>query len=396
MSPRVLAPIGVLALTLVGVALLVVTRPEPTRVEPARAIPTVRTIPGTPRTVRHVVRSQGTVRPRTEADLVAEVEGRILWIAPDFAPGGFFEATDPLIRLDPRDYELAHQRARARLQRASSEQEFANSELKRQEGLSTGGVASASQLADARRAATVAEAAWIEARAALEQAERDLSRTQIRAPFAGRIRDESIDVGQFVNRGQALARIYATDYAEIRLPIPDEELAFIDIPSVEPGRPLDLDGAPVTLSAHFAGQEIRWSGRLVRTEGEIDERSRMVHAVARVEDPYRRDAETPSVPLTVGLFVRAEIQGAEVKDVIVVPRYAMRDDARILVVDAEDRLRSRAVDVIRIDREEVLIQGPLAPGERICVSPVQVVLEGMTVRTLDDTAAAPIREESAR
>jgi RND family efflux transporter MFP subunit len=384
----VAAPFGIFVLTLVGVFLLVVTRPEPARVEPARAIPTVRTMPGTTRTLRHIVRSQGTVRPRTEANLIAEIEGRILWIAPDFAPGGFFEADAPLVRIDPRDYELALERARARLDRALSERQFANSELQRQEGLSTGGVASVSQLADARRSATVAEATWMEARAAVEQAERDLARTEIRAPFAGRIRDEHADVGQFVSRGSALAKIYATDYAEIRLPVPDEELAFIDVPAPAPGQHLDVAGAPVRLSAYFAGQQTEWAGRLVRTEGEIDPRSRMVHAVARVEDPYGRKAETLRVPLAVGLFVRAEIQGAEVKDVIVVPRYAMRDATHVLIVDAEDRLRARAVEVVRIDRDEVLIQGPLGEGERICLSPVQVLIDGMKVRAIDDATAS--------
>jgi len=351
--------------------------------------------PGTLRTLRHVIRSQGTVRPRTEADLVAEVDGRILWIAPEFAPGGFFEAGAPLVRLDPRDYELAVERAQANLRRARSEREFAASELERQEGLSIGGVASVSQLADARRAATVAEAAWMEARAALEQAERDLARTELRAPFAGRIRDERVDVGQFVNRGETLAQLYATDYAEIRLPIPDEELAFLDVRIATPGEPLDLVDSPVKLMARFAGQHAEWTGRLVRTEGEIDERSRMVHAVARVEDPYRRNADTPSVPLAVGLFVRAEIQGAEVRDVIVVPRYAIRDEEQILVVDAEDRLHSRAAEIVRIDRDEVVIQGPLAPGERICVSPVQIVVEGMAVRAVEDPGAAPARSGGA-
>ena len=395
MNRRRLAPFVVAGLTLVGVVLLVVTTPEPARVEPERAIPTVRTIPGTPRVVRHVVRSQGTVTPRTEADLVAEVAGRIVWIAPAFAPGGFFEEDAPLIRLEARDYELALDRARAHLQRARSEREYAASELARQEGLSDGGVASVSQLADARRAATVAEANWLDARAALEQAERDLERTEIRAPFAGRIRDEGVDVGQFVNRGAALARVYATDYAEIRLPIPDDQLAFLDVPTPAPGQPLDVGAADVRLTATFAGQQAEWTGRLVRTEGEIDRRSRMVNVVVRVEDPYRTQADVPAIPLGVGLFVRAEIQGPEVADVIVVPRYAMQNDERILVVDAESRLHSRPVEIVRIDRDEVLIEGPLAAGERICVSPLQVVVEGMSVRTVDEPASVATRDAGA-
>ena len=384
MHAKRLAPLAIAAATVLILALLYATRPTLERVEPERAIPTVRVVQAMPQTLRHLVRSQGTVAPRTEANLVAEVSGRVLWIAPSFASGGFFDVDAPLVRLDPRDYELALERAEAQLRRARSELDFAAAELARQEGLSTGGVASVSQLADARRAANVAEASQLDARAALEQSERDLSRTEIRAPFAGRIREANVDIGQFVNRGAPLARVYATDYAEIRLPIPDDQLAFLDIGPPRPGLPLDVDRAPVRLSAQFAGQLTEWNGYLVRTEGEIDQRSRMVNIVARVEDPYRSGATTAGVPLAVGLFVHAEISGPEVDNVIVVPRYAMHDGNHILVVDANDRLHRRTVEVLRIDRDEVLVVGPLAEGERVCLSPLQVVVEGMQVRAIED------------
>jgi RND family efflux transporter MFP subunit len=388
MNPKLLAPILIFAVTIVGVFLMFATAPEIEHVEPERAIPTVRVIDATPQTRRYTVRSQGTVAPRTEADLVAEVEGRVVWIAPAFASGGFFVAGEPMVRLETRDYELALNRQRASVQRARSEREFAAAELKRQEGLSDGGVASASQLANARRAATVAEANLLDAAAALEQAERELERTEIRAPFDGRIRDEQVGIGQFVNRGTAVARVYATDYAEIRLPIPDDQLAFLDFGATKPGVPTEIDHAVVRLSAIFAGRRTEWQGRVVRTEGEIDPRSRMVNVVARVEDPYHIDAQAPEVPLAVGLYVQAEIEGPQVENAIVVPRYAMQNDSRILVVDQENRLRSREVEILRIDRDDVLIQGPLPAGERICVSPLQVVIEGMQVRTVDDAIAS--------
>jgi len=394
MNTKRLAPIIILVVAAIGVALLYATAPTPARLEPERGIPTVRTIDATPRKLNLIVRSQGTVTPRTQADLVAEIDGRIVWIAPTFAPGGFFDAEMPLIRLESRDYELALDRARASVQRARSEREFAASELARQEGLSSGGVASASQLADANRASTVAEANWLDSRAALEQAERDLERTEIRAPFAGRIREEGVDVGQFVNRGSMLARLYATDYAEIRLPIPDEQLAFLDIPKPAPRASLDVRGAEVRLTALFAGQPNEWIGHLVRTEGEIDQRSRMVNVVARVEDPYRTKSTTSSTPLAVGLFVQAEIKGPEVDNVIVVPRYAMRNDSEILIVGPDNILHTRAVDVIRIDRDDVLVRGPLGEGERICISPLQIVIEGMPVRAIEDPAEVAERSAS--
>jgi RND family efflux transporter MFP subunit len=386
-SKKLWVPLLIAALSLFGAFIIVATAPSIEYKEPERAIPTVRTIPAKPTTLRYRVRTQGTVAPRTEADLVPEISGRVVWIAPSLAPGGFFDQGEPLLRLERRDFELAVKRQRAAVQRAASELDFAASELKRRQGLSDAGVASPSQLGEARRAASVAEANLIDARAALEQAERDLERTEIVAPFDGRVREEQVDVGQFVGRGNAVAKIYATDYAEVRLPIPDHQLAFLDLPAPRRAEADVMgDGPIVILSSTFAGRLHEWRGRIVRTEGEIDSRSRMVNVVARVEEPYGTNDVGNRPPLAVGLFVEAEIVGPEARNVIVVPRYAMRDDSKILIVDAEDRLRTKQVQVLRIDRDDVLVQGPLAEGERICVSPIQVVVEGMAVRTVEDTA----------
>jgi len=393
---KIVVPLAIAALAVAGAFVIVATAPSVAHKEPERAVQTVRTIEARATTLRHRVRTQGTVAPRTEAELVAEVSGRVVWLSPSFAPGGFFAQGDPLLRIETRDFELAVERQRATLQRAQSEYEFAASELARREGLSKAGVASASQLGDARRAASVAEAAVIDARAALEQARRDLERSEIRAPFDGRVREEHVDVGQFVTRGNALGRLYATDYAEIRLPIPDHEIPFLDLPDprrLSPGAA--FEGPEVVLRAIFAGRPFEWTGRIVRTEGEIDERSRMMNVVARVDDPYRASDAESRPPLAVGLFVEAEIVGPEARDVIVVPRYAMRGDTTLLVVDAESRLHTREVRVLRIDRDDVLVQGPLGPGERICVSPIQVVVEGAVVRTVADGAPAADGEPAA-
>lgn len=395
---KVVLPLAILGLSIFGAFVIVATAPSVERKEPERAIPTVRTIAGETATLRHRVRTQGTVAPRTEADLVAEVPGRVVWLSPNFAPGGFFAEGDPLIRIETRDFELAVERQRAALKRAESEFEFAASELERREGLSDAGVASASQLGDARRAASVAEAAVIDARAALEQARRDLGRSTIRAPFDGRVRGEHVDVGQFVTRGNVIGKLYATDYAEIRLPIPDHEIAFLDLP--DPRVPVpgtERQGPEVVLRAVFAGRPFEWTGRIVRTEAEIDAKSRMMNVVARVDDPYRASDAENRPPLAVGLFVEAEIIGPEAKDVIVVPRYALREGRKLLVVDRENRLRTREVRVLRIDRDDVLIQGPLGPGERICVSPIQVVVEGGPVHAVDEGGApvAPSQPKAA-
>jgi len=230
--------------------------------------------------------------------------------------------------------------------------------------------------------------------AKLERAERDMERTEIRAPYQGRVRSENVDVGQFASRGISLAKLYATDYAEVRLPLPDRDLFYLDIPFALSGEGSVSDadsaeiprGPEVLLRAEFAGEPRTWSGRIVRTEGEIDAKSRMVHLVARVEDPYGQTGPIGSAPLSVGLFVEAEIQGREAEGVFVLPRIALRTDAGdelVYVVDAEDRLRFKAVNVVRAQREDVVIDSGLKPGDRVCVSPLVAAVDGMAVRTAD-------------
>jgi RND family efflux transporter MFP subunit len=377
----------VLAIAAVGAFVLVATAPSIENIPPERLLTAVRVMTALPQTTSLTVHSQGTVEPRSETELVPEVSGPVVWVSPSLVSGGFFEKDDPLLRLDPRDYEAAVARARAALARATGEAEHASSELKRQRGLSAKNVASSSQLSNASRASTVGQASVDEARVSLEQAERDLGRCEIRAPFEGRVRNEHVDLGQFVSRGQSVAMLYATDFAEIRLPIADTQLAFLDLPSF---RGDEIDGPPVTLRANFAGAEREWGGRIVRTEGEIDPKSRMVHVIARVADPYGSSNSEVGMagqtPLVVGLFVRAEIEGRVAEDVIAVPRSAMRNDERILIVDADDRLRFRDVDVLRIQHDDVLIRMQLGPGERICVSPLQVVVDGMRVQPIEERA----------
>ncbi|MGE4651614.1 MAG: efflux RND transporter periplasmic adaptor subunit, partial [Myxococcota bacterium] len=306
-----LLPLGILGVAGLGGVTLLATSPPVDTVAPEAASPAVRVMSAEPGSFPQIVRSQGTVAPRTESELVPEVSGRVVWTAPSLVTGGFFSKGDLLLRLDGRDHETALARAEANLARAQGEWEHARAMLSRREELARKDVNSIAQLDDARRAARVADAVREEARAALRQATRDLERTQIRAPFTGRVRDERVDVGQFLSRGQAIATLYAIDYVEIRLPVPDSELAFLSLPLFA-GTALE-EGPAVTLRANFAGREQEWSGRIVRTEGEIDPRSRMVHVVARVEEPY---ATSRGVPLAVGLFVEAEIDGPALSGVL--------------------------------------------------------------------------------
>jgi len=384
---RVVLPFAVIALALIGRWILVETRPPVEKETRERKAPRVRVLPVETRTVQLNVSTHGTVRPRMESDLIPQVSGPVVTVSPQLVSGGFFAQGDVLLEVDDRDYQAALERARAALVRARSEHDRAAKDLERRSGLSDRGVASASQMDDARNAEQVMAAALREARSAVETAERDLERTRVRAPFDGRVREKSVGVGQFVTRGSPVAKLYATDYVEVRLPIPDRQLAFIEVPLA--GAAVDAARPIVRLHAKFAGGEHVWSGTVVRTEGEIDPESRMVHVVARVEAPYAPGEAAGRPPLAVGLFVRAEIEGREVHGVVVLPRAAVHGNDRVWVVDAEGRLRERTVDVLRSIQDEVVVAGGLRAGERVVVSPLETAVEGMAVEA--QSAPAEVR-----
>ena len=383
---KIVLPLAVIGAGALGGLVIFFTQPAVSRQTPEVPRPLVRVIEVELRDVQLTVRTHGTVTPRTESDLVPEVSGPVVWISPALVSGGSFQAGEPLLRIDPLDYEVAAERARAALERARSDHRRASRELKRQRGLEERKVASAAELDNAVNAERVAKAALRETTASLRKADRDLERTEIHAPYTGRIRQENVDVGQFVTRGSPIGRMYAVDWAEVRLPIPDEQLAFIDLPLAWRDDASPENGPRVLLRARFAGEDHTWEGRIVRTEGEIDRRTRMVHAVARVADPYGRGADGERTPLAVGLFVEAEIQGHLARGASVLPRSALRDGSRVWVVDADDRLRFRDVDVLRAHGSEVVIRDGLRQGERVCVSPLQTVVDGMQVRAVGPQA----------
>ena len=379
MKLKVLAPLAVIGFAIVGAAAIVMTSERLRPSQPEPIAPTVRAIKAEPRSVVMTVSTQGTVSPRTETALVPEVSGNVVWMSPNLVAGGYFEAGEPLLRIDDRDYVAAVERARANVARSEAEEEFAAFELQRLEEIEARQLISRSEVEAGMRAARVAEATLDDARVALEQAERDLERTEITAPFPGFVRNEQTDLGQFISRGATIANIYAADYVEVRLPIADQQLAYLDLPLTQRGE-LDEATAPtVMLSANFAGSDYEWAGRIVRTEAEIDSRSRMIQAVARIRAADLTGTGPESVPPPVGLFVNAEITGRSADDVVMIPRAAIRNASQVLVIDEESRLRYRTVDLLRVYGDDAYISAGIEKGELICISPLQAVVDGMRV-----------------
>ena len=381
---KVLLPLVVVAGAGLAAYAMFLSRPPVEIQTPAIVPPSVRVQRVTFDAVTLTVSSQGTVQPRTSSLLVPEISGPVIEVAPSFAVGGFFEAGDVLLSIDPYDYQQAVIAGRSQLAQAELRlaQEEAEAEVARREWQDLGrGDASRltlrqPQMEDARASVAAAEAA-------LDRATRDLERADITAPYAGRVQSKEVDVGQFVNKGNTIARIYAIDSAEIRLPLPDEELAYVDVPLSYRGT-MRQSGPRVTISSNFAGREHVWQGRIVRTEGEIDPVSRMVHVIAEVNDPYAAGNDPLRPPLSAGMFVEAEIAGRTINDVVVLPWAALRGRNQVLVVDDDSRLRFRDVEILRSTSDEVIVHAGLAEGEAVCVSPLDTVTDGMLVRVVDD------------
>jgi RND family efflux transporter MFP subunit len=384
---KILLPAAVIVGAILLAALVIAARPTVERVQTVAPPPLVRVVAATVRDVELSVASQGTVRPRTESVLVAQVAGQVDSVSPRFAAGGFFRRGEVLVRIDSRDYELAVQEGEARVAQAGVrlQLEQAEAEIARDEweDLGEGEPSSLTlrepQLAEARANLQAAQAV-------LDKAKLDLERTSVVAPFDGRVSEKRADRGQFIARGAALAAVYATDVAEVELPVSRDDLAFLDLDLGHPDN--GLEGPETRLVGRVGNTEQVWSARIVRTGSRFDPKTRMLSLYAEVKDPFARRAGATHPPLPMGLFVEAEIAGHAAPDVAVLPRAAIRDGSRVFVVDSDDHLRFRDVTVLRFEGDRALVTAGVEAGERVCLSALETAVDGMTVRTVVDEDSA--------
>ncbi len=324
------------------------------------------------------VSSEGNVQPSVETKLVAQVAGEVIELSSSLVAGGNFSKGDILLKLDPRDYEIALSSSQATLSRAQAEQRFATEEITRIRSLYGDELASIAELQSAERLLAVANAASDDAAAAVKRARVDLERTVFTAPFNGRVRAEDVDIGQFLSKGAMIATLYDTDRLQVRLPLADAQLAYLD-PSYAQTGISGEEPANVVLTANYAGDMQSWSAKLLRTEGDISTKSRFLHVIVAVTETLNSNG----VRLPVGLFVNAVIDGRTVDNLVSIPRTALRPDNSVMVIDDSDKLHFRDVSVFKLSDNDVLISEGLASGERISISPLQFVVEGMPVTVID-------------
>ena len=381
---RVVIPIGILSACILVSVILIRTPAQVEEASPEITEVSVRVIQAQTESVQLVVESQGKVQAAQLASVSAPVAGSIAWISPAMAAGGFVQKGEVLIRLDTSDYETVLARSRASMQQAQAEADHSQNELNRLKELAERRLASDSQLQDSIRQAAVAAARLLDAEASTRQAELDVSRAEIKAPFNAIIETRDVELGQYVNRAQSIAVLNGADEVEVRVPLAIRQLGYLDIPLGQRGEIPTEDAPDVTLIGMYGDQEYRWLGKLVRTEASIDVDSNTVPAIIRVQQPVDSIGDAGAegikqIPLPIGLYVEAEITGKTIHDIIALPRSVVRNNNQVLVVDAENKMYYRDIEIFRLEENRVLISGGIEPGELICISPIQAVVNGMSV-----------------
>ncbi|MBZ9610594.1 efflux RND transporter periplasmic adaptor subunit [Rheinheimera maricola] len=388
---KVLIPVGVIVVAVVLAGGLMKMRKPPEKKEEQRPAVLITATPIQTEDLVYRIQSQGTVKPKLETSLSSEVNGRIVEVAANFIEGGFFNAGDLLIQVEQADYQTNVKAAEASLTNAQAalEEEKARGRVAEEEWRSfTDGKAPELGLRRPQLAGALANVRSAEAE--LERAKRDLARTEIRAPYAGMVKSRSVNLGQFISRGASVGMIYGTDVAEVRLPITDNDAGFIKLPDFNN----TATKPDVVLTAVVGGELMQWSAKLVRTEGVLDERSRVIYAVAQVEDPYQRNQNT-AAPLRFGRFVQAQVMGNSTTDVVVVSRHLLLAQQQILVVDKDSQLQFRPVELERTDERFAYVKSGFVAGDRLATSAIANPLAGTVVRIASEQEAEQVAEQQA-
>ncbi|MEM6910815.1 MAG: efflux RND transporter periplasmic adaptor subunit [Verrucomicrobiota bacterium] len=323
------------------------------------------------------ISTQGFVEPRQQTALAVQVSGRVERVHPNFEAGGVFRQGEVLVSLEKEDYQAQWEQARSDLAEAklTLELERARAEQAARDWKRLGqGEASSLTLREPQLRSAVARVKAAEANVA--SAARNLERTEIRAPYDCRVLAQDADVGAFLSPGMMVGTVYSVADFEIRLPVSLEDYGFLA---------RDEEGkleASVHFEGEVGGQVVRWEGRVLREEGALERETLSKYLVAKVqpnqEAPF--GLEWPAV----GFFLRAVVEGQALQGVSVVPRVALNQEDQVMVVDAENRLRFRDVEILRSQRETVYVSGGLKAGERIILSRLQAPIEGMEVNVAEE------------
>ncbi|MDT8409746.1 MAG: efflux RND transporter periplasmic adaptor subunit [Wenzhouxiangellaceae bacterium] len=386
---KIITPVLIIVVAIAGASYIAQSGKPPETVAPKQPALLVDVIRPRIEDGPFLIHAQGPVTPRNETALVAEVSGKINWMAEDFVPGGVFKSGEVLARIDPSDYETALLAAQAELAAAQAtltdeqaRSEAAREDFERLYGDTRDPGPLLLRLPQVARAKAAAQAQ----QAAVAQAERNLERTRIRIPFHGMIRERNINLGQYVSVGGSLGATFAVDRAEVRLPLSERDLAFLDIPAV--GAQMDFE-RPVVLTGSFAGQPARWPASLVRTEGVVNQNTRLTYAVAEVVDPYALEPGSRRTPLPMGTFVEAQIEGRDASGLVVLPSQAIHNGNQIYIANEQDQLEVFSVEVVRATPRMIYIDSSLSPTDRVITTAIPAPVPGLKLEAREAVETEP-------
>ncbi|MEH6393677.1 efflux RND transporter periplasmic adaptor subunit [Pseudoalteromonas sp.] len=348
----------------------------------------------TPQSYQVMIDSFGTVKPRTQSGLVAQASGQIIAVSEQFREGGFFEKGDVLLQLDDRDHRAEVKAAQANLltaqQGLQEEQARGRQALVDWQRLGNGAQASNLVLREPQLAA--AQAQVLSAQAQLEKAELDLERTKITAPYAGRVLSRSVDLGQVVSNNTQLATIYAIDSVEIRLPIKNKDLPFINLPEQYRDGQKNALGSAVHFTSDLVGKQ-SWLGQISRTEGAIDESAQQLYVVAQINDPYKATAQN-QYPIKIGQYIKAQISGKQVNDVLVIPNSTIYQGSYVYVVE-QGVLKRKEISLAWQNATQGIIASGLTAGEQLVLTPLGQVSSGTRVKVMGEpsTSTEPVKKQ---
>jgi len=371
-----LLPVFILAFAGGLSAILVMAKPEPEKKTVAELARHIRAVTAHEGRVVLSVKTQGTAEARQAIDVIPQVSGQVVFVSEKFVAGGLFNKGEVILRLDPRDYQYAVTSAQARviesrqfLVREQAEAALAKAEWQQLgQGAASDLTLRKPQLADAKAKLEAAQANLHVAQLALE-------RTEIRAPFNGLLTSKNVDLGQVLSMGTKVGKLYSTDVVEIRLPMSNKDLAQVDIAGLKSGK-IQLD---VTLTGRFADQENHWKGKVVRTEGLIDRATRIMYLVAELRGDQTLSLKD-KLPISIGQFLAAEVEGRLYENAVKLPRAVLRQNSQVLLVDKENKLRTRKVKVVEANRDYIIISEGLKDGDIVCVSQLGIDVDGLLVQ----------------
>lgn len=332
------------------------------------------------------IKTQGTVEARTLTTLISRVSGEVIWVSDELRPGGFFEKGDELLKIDPIDYQLEIKSVEAELAEARFvlEEEQAQASQAMLNWKRLGREEKPGDLVLRKPQLAKAKAVVESAKAKLQRARLDLKRTVVRAPYAGRVLEQYVDIGQFVSSGNNLVRLFAIDRVEVRLPLTDKQRELLDLPRYYRGESVTTvkNRFPIKIMAKIGATTHPWKGQFSRLEGTMSRDTRQQYIVAEIDNPYQR-SKSDRPPLEVGQFVRAEINGRKLDGLFIIPRSAVHGENEVMIIDSENRIQRRQVTVLWEEESSVVIRDGLNDGDQLCTSYVPFAANNTVVRLLN-------------